>query len=88
MNKLIFASALIVGGIVFWAAPSFSANARHPYQNVNHRNDRGNNTGDAATARLNDSQLASIRSGSPMATGMGNGQPDTGTDQKTIGGQR
>lgn len=77
MNKLICASALIVaGGIAFWRSPSFSANAHHPYQNVNHRNDRGNNTGDAATVRLNDAQLASIRSGSPVATGMGNGQPD------------
>lgn len=78
------------GGIAFWGAPSFSANARHPYQNVNHRNDRGNNTGDAGTARLNDEQLASIRGGSSMGmtTGMSSGQPDTGTDQKIIGGQR
>ncbi len=87
MNKFIFASALIFGsGIALWGAPSFSANARHPYQNVNHRNDRGNDTGNAGTARLNDEQMASIRGGGTMS--MGPGGHDLGTDQKTIGGQK
>jgi len=89
VNKLMLASALLAGGgLALSASPSFSAKARHPYQNVDHRNDRGNNTGIAGTARLNDEQLASIRGGTTMGSGMASGQPDLGTDQKILGGQR
>ena len=40
-------------------APSLAqaANAKHPYKHVNHANDRGNRTGDAEVARLNQQQL-------------------------------
>ena len=56
------AATLAVGAI----APSvaLAANAKHPYQNVNHANDKGNRTGDPETAKLNQQQLDKIKSGS------------------------
>ncbi len=47
------------------AAPSMAlaANAKHPHSNVNHSNDAGNSTGDAAVAKLNQQQLDQIHSG-------------------------
>ena len=47
------------------AAPSLAlaANAKHPHSNVNHTNDAGNSTGDAAVAKLNQQQLDQIHSG-------------------------
>ena len=49
-------AALVAAGSI---APSVAdaANARHPYRKVNHMNDRGNRTGDAAVERLNQQQL-------------------------------
>ena len=56
-----FAAVLALGAL----APSVAqaANARHPYRNINHANDRGNRTGDAATDRLNQQQLDLHRNG-------------------------
>lgn len=40
------------------AAPAaIAANAKHPHSHVNHKNDAGNPTGDAETAKLNQQQL-------------------------------
>ena len=87
MIKVIAVSAFIfAAGLGNSVQPSEAANARHPYQNVNHRNDRGNDTGNAGTARLNDEQMASIRSDGTMS--MGPGGHDLGTDQKTLSGQK
>lgn len=57
----ILAATLAAGAL----APSIAsaANARHPYKNVNHANDKGNRTGDAATDRLNQMQLDQVRTG-------------------------
>ena len=49
------AAVLALGSVAPGIAQA--ANARHPYRNVNHANDRGNRTGDAATDRLNQQQL-------------------------------
>ncbi len=58
MNKIVLASALAVAfGSALAASPSIAANARHPYQNVNRSNDKGNDTGDAQVERLNSMQL-------------------------------
>jgi len=48
-----FLLALCVG-----AAPAaLAANATHPYSNIDHRNDAGNDTGDARVDALNAAQL-------------------------------
>lgn len=39
------------------------ANRRRPYQNVNRRNDRGNDTGDAQTDQLNQTSLQRAQAG-------------------------
>ena len=52
-------AATLAGGAL--APAAFAANARHPYRNVNHANDAGNRTGDAATDRLNQQQLDQAR---------------------------
>ncbi|WP_158741998.1 hypothetical protein [Acidisphaera sp. L21] len=51
--------ALALAGALALAAPlaAHAANADHPYQNVDRRNDAGNNTGDSQVDRLNQSQL-------------------------------
>ena len=51
--------AFVLAGLVLAAAPvtAFAANANHPYTNVDHRNDAGNNTGDGQVDQLNQSQL-------------------------------
>jgi opacity protein-like surface antigen len=61
MKKL----ALLTALAATLAAPSIAmaANAKHPYQNVNHKNDAGNTTGDEATAKLNQQQLDQIKAG-------------------------
>ena len=35
----------------------FAADARHPYSNIDRRNDTGNDTGDSQVERLNEGQL-------------------------------
>ena len=58
---LICATALPMLG---WTlAPASAANAKHPYTNVHKTNDKGNNTGDAEVAKLNQQQLDQIKSG-------------------------
>ena len=60
---LICATALpmLAGTLVPVAA--FAANAKHPYTNVHKTNDKGNDTGDAEVAKLNQQQLDQIKSG-------------------------
>ena len=59
MKKISLLAAVIAAMGLSVAAPSIAsaANARHPYRNVNHANDKGNPTGDPETARLNQQQL-------------------------------
>ena len=58
-------SLLLLPAIAFGAAFALSgnsaqaANAKHPYQNVDHRNDAGNDTGDSKVDALNSGQLDS-----------------------------
>ena len=64
MKKLALLTALIATVAAGFVAPSaMAANARHPYRNVNHANDKGNPTGDPATAKLNQQQLDQARAG-------------------------
>ena len=50
--------ALVVTGLVVGVpVAAFAANANNPYSNVDHRNDAGNNTGDAQVEPLNQAQL-------------------------------
>lgn len=44
------------------------ANQRRPYQNVNRRNDRGNDTGDAQTDQLNQQSLQRAQQGQNSPT--------------------
>ncbi len=50
----------IMGAGLALAAPlaASAANANNPYANVDHRNDAGNNTGDAQVESLNQAQLS------------------------------
>jgi hypothetical protein len=50
-----FALALVGGAAL--APSAHAANARHPYSNVNHANDAGNDTGDSQVDQLNSAQL-------------------------------
>lgn len=67
MKYVVVALALATG----LASPVLAANARHPYQNVDRRVDRGNPTGDDMTARLNDQQLNSVQNGGAGTLGAG-----------------
>ena len=60
-TTLALAAALAVGSF----APSIAqaANARHPYHNVNHANDKGNRSGNSVTDQLNQQQIDQHRSG-------------------------
>ncbi len=72
MKNLILASAFALVGVVGLTAPSAqAANARHPYSNVDHRNDKRNNTGDDQVERLNAMQLDQARAGTGAAPTMG-----------------
>ncbi len=58
--KLSTSAAIIAAAFAMVSvAPSaaMAANAKHPYKNVNHANDKGNPNGDRETARLNQQQL-------------------------------
>ena len=60
MKKLALLTA-IAAAVGFVAPAAMAANARQPYHRVNHANDKGNSTGDADTARLNQQQLDQAR---------------------------
>ena len=51
--------ATILAGALILSTPlaAQAANADHPYANVDHRNDAGNDTGDSQVDRLNQTQL-------------------------------
>jgi hypothetical protein len=52
-------TALVAAGLVLAApAAALAANANHPYSNIDHRVDAGNNTGDAQVDQLNQAQLS------------------------------
>jgi hypothetical protein len=53
--KWIIPALLVLPGLVSQAA--YAANAKTPYANVNHKNDAGNDTGDAQVDKLNEMQL-------------------------------
>ena len=79
MIKLTLASALMLAGLAAVATPSAqAANARNPYGNVDKRNDKGNNTGDAQVERLNAMQLDRARGGTGMGMGAMTGQAGVG----------
>jgi hypothetical protein len=70
-----FALALL-GGVAL-APSAHAANARHPYSNVNHANDAGNDTGDSRVDQLNSAQLNQNyyqNQGQGQGQGMGMGQ--------------
>ena len=52
--RLIFACCCAVA---IAPAPGHAANYKHPYSNVDPRNDAGNDTGDAVTEQLNNAEL-------------------------------
>ena len=59
MTRLLAAGALALtfaAGVA--ASPSFAADWRHPYSNIDHRVDNGNNTGDSQVDRLNQAELS------------------------------
>jgi hypothetical protein len=53
--KPVYAAVAVLGLLV--PVASWAADARHPYTNVNPRNDAGNDTGDSQVDRLNEAQL-------------------------------
>ena len=58
--KIFTPAALLAATFAFAVvAPTvaMAANAKHPYKNVNHANDKGNRKGDAETDKLNQMQL-------------------------------
>jgi len=76
------AVALGVGSV---ATPVFAANARHPYQNIDRRVDKGGPTGDDQVDRLNQQQLGggggglgSSGAGMQGQGGYGSGQQGSG----------
>ena len=91
MKNLILASAFALVGVVGLTAPSAqAANARHPYSNVDHRNDKGNNTGDDQVERLNSMQLDQARAGAgtaPMMGGQGGMPMGASGTMPMMGGQ-
>ncbi len=65
MKSLALICATALPMLAFGLAPAtaLAANAKHPYTNVNKSNDKGNDSGDAAVAKLNQQQLDQIKSG-------------------------
>ena len=58
MRTIILLSGLALGTAVALApGQGRAANAGHPYQNVDHSNDKGNDTGDSKVEGLNAAQL-------------------------------
>jgi len=68
MNVIRFVSALMLGAGLLAPAPLLAANADAPYQNVDKRNDAGNDTGNSQVDRLNSGQLDANQ---PPASGQG-----------------
>ncbi len=62
--------AIAIAVTVMSTAPVLAANARHPHANVDHRVDKGGNTGNSQVEMLNQQQLDSLR-GSGEAAGSG-----------------
>lgn len=66
------AAAVAIVGLT--AGPVLAANARHPHRNVDHRVDKGGDTGDSQVEKLNQAQLDSVRGqngGSAGSAGVG-----------------
>ena len=63
------ALAVALGTSIAAGSPSLAANARHPYQNVDKRVDKGGPTGDSQVEKLNQQQLDSVRSQSGVVVG-------------------
>ena len=86
MKTILTALALLTA---IGSVPTYAANARRPYANVDRRNDRGNDTGDSRVEQLNQTQLDNARAanggqvaqpgmGQPMMGQPGMGQPMMG----------
>ena len=59
--------------VTFAASPVLAANAKHPHRNVDHRVDKGGDTGDSQVEKLNQQQLDSLH-----AQNGGSGSPGVG----------
>ena len=58
MYRAVLASLVLSAAVAATVSmPAHAANARHPYSNIDRRNDAGNDTGNAETERLNSLQL-------------------------------
>ncbi|MBN8896608.1 MAG: hypothetical protein BGO51_17260 [Rhodospirillales bacterium 69-11] len=57
MSRSALLAAPVAALLIGLAAPAFAANADHPYNNVDKRNDAGNKTGDSRVDNLNRGQL-------------------------------
>ena len=71
MRIIVTAACLLAIGAV---SPAFAANANHPYQNCDRRNDNCGPTGDNMTDQLNAQQLGGAGQPGPGAPMMGGGQ--------------
>jgi hypothetical protein len=69
MKSTILGAAVLLA-MLGWN-PAWGADAAHPYTNVNHANDAGNDTGDSKVEALNQAQL----SGNPPSPGYAPMQP-------------
>jgi hypothetical protein len=52
---------MIAAALAALPAAGYAADARHPYSNIDHRVDAGNDTGDSRVEALNAAQLQSTR---------------------------
>jgi hypothetical protein len=55
--KYVATIAMAAGLLLAGQAAALAADALHPYSNIDHRVDAGNNTGDAMVPQLNERQI-------------------------------
>ena len=65
---MIVRATLVMLAVAVSALPARAANADHPYQNVDKRNDSGNDTGDSRVEGLNRGQLDQNQQGAAPQT--------------------
>ncbi len=68
-NKVVRHFVVALAFTALGAAPVLAANARHPHRNVDHRVDKGGDTGDSQVEKLNQQQLDSLRSQNGTSAG-------------------
>ena len=59
--KTLYAACVLASALALGSVPALAANADHPYTNIDHSNDKGNNTGDSQVDKLNQAQIDSAR---------------------------